>query len=306
MDQNQNQNKNKNNKSTMNIQCCFCGPVRNCAPFLPAVMRNIQKMGSQLFHDQYAIILFYDKSSDISLSILKTWKIKLKKEVGVLMHLYINPATTLSPYRTHRISAARNKCLDILKNNYSTTTCPYFIMMDFDEPNSKPCHPENLQKYFDTTKSLLNKWDALSFQTAPHYYDIWALSIAPFSFSYNHFRNNDAFYGIIQTYMDKKLAKTKGLVSCISAFNGFAIYKTAVFLSCRYSGDIRTSTQLSKNIQPRWIQQHKRATQSKQVEFRDYGHIKGAHEDCEHRPFHMQAIQQNGARIKISPEVIFI
>ena len=295
------QNQNQNNS----IQCCFCGPVRNCAAFLPAVMRNIQKLGSQLFRNQYAVVIFYDKSSDTSLSVLKTWKIKLEREFGVPMHLFINPATMLSPYRTHRIAAARNKCLDIIKKNYAVETCPYFIMMDFDDPNSKPCWPERLQKYFDPSKPLLDKWDALSFQTAPHYYDIWALSIAPFSFSYNHVLGNDVFYGIIQKYMDKKLAKTKGLVSCISAFNGFAIYKTAVFLSCRYSGDIRTSVQLSKSIQPKWIEEHKRATRSRQLEFRDYGHVKGAHEDCEHRPFHMQAIQKKRARIKISPEIVF-
>jgi len=220
------------------------------------------------------------------------------------MHLYINPATMLSPYRTHRIANARNKCLDILKNNYSD--CPYFIMMDFDDPNSKSCRVDKLKKYFDASKPLLNNWDALSFQTTPHYYDIWALSIAPFSFSYNHMLNNYVFHGIMQKYMDEKIKHTQGLISCISAFNGFAIYKTAVFISCRYSGHIHTSIQLSKSIQPKWIKEHQRATKSRRLKFRDYGHIKGAYEDCEHRPFHMQAIQQNGAKIKISPEVIFM
>ena len=31
----------------------------------------------------------------------------------------------------------------------------------------------------------------------------------------------------------------------------------------------------------------------------------GLIEDCEHRSFHMQAINQNGARIRISPEIVF-
>ncbi len=220
------------------------------------------------------------------------------------MHIIINYATTLSPYRTHRIATARNACLTLMKKEYGE--CPYFIMMDFDDPNSKPCqYPEKLMKYFDTTK-LLNQWDALSFQTTPHYYDIWALSIPPFSFSYNHLPNNDTYYYNIQNIMDKKLLNTKQLVPCISAFNGFAIYKTAVFNDCQYSGDIRDSVKQSRQTNGDWIEQHKHVAYASTLVFLDYGNVKGKYEDCEHRPFHMQAIQKHGAKIRISPEILFI
>ena len=39
--------------------------------------------------------------------------------------------------------------------------------------------------------------------------------------------------------------------------------------------------------------------------FPDLNHVKAYAEDCEHRAFHMQAINQNGARIRISPEIVF-
>lgn len=284
-----------------NIQCCFCGPVRQCASFLSAVLRNIEKIGSHVFQNQYAIVVFYDQSTDASLQQLQTYKKQIQESLNIQMHLIVNPAPTLlSPYRTHRIAAARNACLALIKTTYPK--CPYFIMMDFDDPNSKPCDPNKLLKYFDANK-LLNQWDALSFQTAPHYYDIWALSIPPFSFSYNHLPNNNKHHLIIRRFMDKKLANTKQLVPCISAFNGFAIYKTAAFQNCRYSGDIRESVKQSKK---HWIEQHKAVTNSPRLVFPDYGHIKGKHEDCEHRPFHMQAIKKHGAKIRISPEILFI
>jgi len=37
----------------------------------------------------------------------------------------------------------------------------------------------------------------------------------------------------------------------------------------------------------------------------NYGNVNGFHEDCEHRAFHKMAIQNSGARILISPEIIF-
>ena len=39
--------------------------------------------------------------------------------------------------------------------------------------------------------------------------------------------------------------------------------------------------------------------------FHDYGHVKGKYEDCEHRAFHVQAINNSDARIMISKDVLF-
>jgi hypothetical protein len=37
----------------------------------------------------------------------------------------------------------------------------------------------------------------------------------------------------------------------------------------------------------------------------DFGHIKATHEDCEHRAFHIEAINKNGAKIMISKDKLF-
>jgi sulfite reductase alpha subunit-like flavoprotein len=51
--------------------------------------------------------------------------------------------------------------------------------------------------------------------------------------------------------------------------------------------------------------QNDKAQKSRNLVYRDYGHIKGRFEDCEHRAFHQMARKNSGARIMISPEIIF-
>lgn len=36
------------------MNCCICGPVKNCGPYLDKVFENIEKIGSR-----YYIILYY-------------------------------------------------------------------------------------------------------------------------------------------------------------------------------------------------------------------------------------------------------
>ena len=59
------------------MKCCFCGTVRNCAPYLEKNLQNIEII-SQLFED-YEIIIVYDKSDDNSLEILKQYQEKNNK-----------------------------------------------------------------------------------------------------------------------------------------------------------------------------------------------------------------------------------
>jgi hypothetical protein len=169
-------------------------------------------------------------------------------------------------------------------------------MMDFDDPNCKNCRKDVLQKYLKR-----EDWDGLSFNTSPSYYDIWGLSIYPYCYSYNHFKNNQVFYRIIQNYITQKLNKLSSgeLLQCISSFNGFSIYRTNKFLNCRYDGNVNLNL-----IPQKYLLAHMKAANSKII-YKDYGHVKGRHEDCEHRAFHVEAINKNNAKIMISSEVIF-
>lgn len=271
-----------------NNKCCICGPVKNCGSYLEKVLQNIEKIGN-IFED-YRIILFYDSSSDNTLQLLKKYQLKNNR-----LEFYVNKKP-LSPFRTHNIAFARNYCLNLVKEKYSDYS--YFIMMDLDDVNCKTVRPEILTKYLNVFKE---DWDSLSFQTSPHYYDIWGLSIFPYCFSYNHFKNNDKFYTIIQNYVEKKLSTLKpgSLLPCISAFNGFAIYKTSVFKDCSYDGKIRFDL-----IPKKFLQAHALAAKSLLI-YKKYKTVNGFYEDCEHRAFHLQAIFKKGAKIRISPEILF-
>lgn len=268
------------------MKCCFCGPVRNCGPYLDKIFQNIEKLAT-LF-DDYQIVIYYDKSDDDTLKKLKAYQV-----INPRLVFYVNQRL-ISPYRTHRIAVARNFCLDYVKQN----DFPFFIMMDFDEVNCKEVRPEMLQKYLNR-----DDWDALSFNTSPKYYDIWALSIYPYCFSYNHFENSPIHnYHTIQDYITRKLNNLgEGeLLKCISSFNGFSIYRTNKFLNTRYDGNIRLDL-----IPIDYIKAHSRAAKSGLI-FPDYGHVKADKEDCEHRAFHVQAINNDNARIRITNDVLFV
>ena len=272
------------------MKCCICGPVRNCGPFLDKVFQNIEKIGS-LFED-YEILVYYDKSTDNTLI-----KLKQYQKINPRLKIYINSILT-SPYRTHRLATARNFCLNYIKTK-DLNEYPFFIMMDFDDVNCKEVRPEILKKYLDRD---MDDWDGLSFNTSPMYYDIWALSIFPYCFSYNHFKNtlihNHAF---IKNYIDKKLKNLKKgeLLSCISSFNGFSIYRTSKFLNTQYDGKVRLDL-----LPKKYLTAHMIAANSKII-FKDYGHIKGKYEDCEHRAFHMKAINNDNAKIMITKDILF-
>ena len=268
------------------MNCCICGPVKNCEPYLNKVLCNMEKLGS-LF-ETYKILIYYDESSDNSLQILKDYQ-----TTNPNMLLYVNKQP-ISQLRTHNIANARNFCLNYVKENIENF--PYFIMMDMDDVNCKELNLEPLQN------SLKREdWDGLSFNTTPAYYDIWGLSIWPYCFSYNHFENNEKFYTIMQNYVTQLLEKLpeNELLPCISSFNGLSIYRTNKFLNTYYDGRIRLDIIPGVNLLA-----HSKATGSKIV-FKKYVTSNCKYEDCEHRAFHIQARQNSGAKIMISPEVLF-
>jgi glycosyltransferase involved in cell wall biosynthesis len=263
---------------------CICGPVKNCGLYLSKILQNMEKIGS--IFESYKILIYYDKSTDNTLDILKKYQSKNPN-----MMFYVNKRTP-SPFRTHNLAIARNFCLDYVKEHREKY--PFFIMMDCDDVNCKEVNIDILKKYLHR-----DTWDGLSFNTAPKYYDIWALSIYPFCFSYNHFKNNEKYYHIIQDYVEKLLKKSKQnntLLQCISSFNGFSIYRTSKFLNTYYDGRIRVDL-----IPRNKLEAHKKVTNSNLIS-KQYVTVDGRYEDCEHRAFHIQAL---GARIMISPEVIF-
>ena len=99
------------------MNCCICGPVKNCAPYLSKVLDNMEKIGS-LF-DEYSILIYYDHSTDNTLSILQSYQLK-NPNLSICVNNH-----KLTPFRTHNIASARNACLNYVKENRET---PYVII----------------------------------------------------------------------------------------------------------------------------------------------------------------------------------
>lgn len=275
------------------MKCVFCGAVKNCAPFLQRVFKNIEQLGS-LF-DDYAIVLYVDKSIDNSHNLLVEYA---KNNPRLTFEYNINP---VSEYRTQRIAHARNECLKIVHSKFASY--PYFIMMDFDDVCSQPVKIDVLKKYLHE-----DTWDALSFNKNP-YYDIWALSIYPFVISFFHMqkinriermRQRDKKFEA-QRYITNILAQSKNLVPCVSAFNGFAIYRASKFENCHYDGRLRLDL-----LPLNYLKMALDATRN-MLKTSEYGNGSNGckYEDCEHRSFHIMAKIKNDARIMIAPEILF-
>ena len=267
-------------------RCCICGTVKNCAQYLDRIFKNMEKIAT-LF-DDYRIILYYDKSDDDTLKKIKDYQTKNKK-----VELFENMSAPL-PYRTHRIAKGRNRCMQRIRNRYNDFG--YFIVMDCDDVCSSPIKLDVLKRTL-----FLEDWDAVSFNRIP-YYDTWALSIKPFMYSYRHFENAALACDNVKNYVQNRLKQLSPgeLLPCASAFSGFAVYKTQKFLNCYYDGRLNmnlfSKQKLLENMQ---------AHGNMKLVIRDANAEQSIMDDCEHRSFHVQAINNNNARIRISPEVLF-
>lgn len=260
------------------MNCCICGAVKNVGPYLDKIFSNIENLGA-LF-ENYVIIFYYDHSTDNTLQKMKDYQQKVGQDKFIF---YVNKVE-VSKHRTIRIANARNGCLQMIRSQFSDY--PFFIMIDCDDKCSENVKPQVLQKYLRR-----NDWDSLSFNKKD-YYDIWALSIRPYMCSFLHFQKSPN--NAMNQYVTKLLKEVPpgGLLKCASAFNGFAIYRTNKFLNCTYDGKFNINL-----IPANYLKNNINACKS---------NLKlGLIEDCEHRSFHMQAINQNGARIRISPEIVF-
>ena len=258
-----------------NTKCCIFGTVMNCGKYLDSVFENMECIGN-LFED-YAIVVYYDRSMDNTITKLKEYSKR-----NLRFSFYTN-TELMSPHRTHNIAKGRNYCLDQLRKKYSDF--PYFIMMDCDDVCSTQMNIDVLRKWL----CRYAEWDSLSFSRKP-YYDIWALSIDDYMFSCFHFEPN--YTEQLGRYITLKLnsCSSDKLISCYSAFNGFAIYKTEIFMNCEYDGKLTIDYLPIKDIIKKFGP----------ISYKVY-----PHEDCEHRRFHYEAIQLHGARIRISSDQLF-
>ena len=271
----------------------ICGCVKNCEQYLEKVFANIDKI-IPLFSD-YKILIAHDKCDDNSLGLLKTKQTKYKLTlIDIPENNYIKDYTM----RTKRLSNARNQIIDyIYKENNSEFK--YFIMMDMDDVCAGNMNTTTLKKYIEND----TQWDCLSFNR-PNYFDIWALSIDHYMLSCWHFSGGFDNVNKIKQYVVEKLSilKSDELLECVSAFNGFAIYKKDKFAGCYYDWQVHSNYE---RILKEDIERNEKALGSKFTIDNAYHPKVNPVTDCEHRYFHMSSIEKNDARIRISPLILF-
>ena len=261
------------------MKCCICGTVKNCGKYLDNIFSIMEQIGT-LF-DDYKIILYYDPSTDNTLEKINNYS---KKNNNLVLLINTEP---LLKFRTHRIALGRNTCLKTMHTNYNDFD--HFIMMDCDDICNYNINLNLLKNYLSR-----NDWDALSFNHPSGYYDTWALSKRPFVVSCYNFK--DA--GLGQKYINNiiKITPKHKLIRCLSAFNGFSIYKTSKFKDCWYDGRFRVdyipNNLIIENI-----------LYSGNIIFKSDNEI---NQDCEHRFFHFSAVKKHNARIMISPLCLFV
>jgi hypothetical protein len=275
----------------------ICGCARNCENFLNQVFLNIQNI-SELYTD-FVILVAYDISQDNTYDLLSKYQIIY----GDKMRIITNP-NGVSGIRTENISNARNSILrEIRQIHNSNFTC--MIMMDFDDVCAVPMNMNVIKQSMDRTD-----WDTISFNRHTDYYDIWALSLYPYIYSCWHFHpNTRECVDVMKKYITDKLNKMNSdeLLECVSAFNGFAIYRLSSFTNCNYDWKLDNNIKLINKLYPNALQ-HNCVAFGKQMHLGEIyrnGYI-GYNADCEHRKFHMSAILLNNARIRISPLCLFL
>ena len=265
-------------------KCFIVGCARNCAQYIEPVFFNIRQIAS-LFSDVHVIIA-YDQSRDNTLQMLQIEKSKMAK-----MDILVNK-NPLSPIRTERICNARNSLLDSMKRLY-TPGWDFFIMIDLDDVCASPINVENIRRYLRR-----DDWDALSWNR-DGYYDIWALSYSPYVVSCWNWGDQQTCENVVEFMrfdIQNRLTQCKEdeLFACQSAFNGIGLYKFMKFINCSYGWKTKSFEKLNRSDLVASIQT-----------FNLYPQYRPCYDDCEHREFHFQAAEKNGAKIRISPLSLF-
>jgi len=207
------------------ITMACCMTVRDCAPFLPKVFENINRL--RTLFPSFVLIVAYDHCVDRSEQLL------IQYQWMSSFPVYLLPDNTPSSLRTVRIANARNRCLDKLETLKLDTGIHF--MIDADDVNVEPWNLTLLRYYLSKDSP---DWDALTFNR-PDYYDIWALMYPPFQHHcWGFARHSKEVVDLMKKDIQRQFTHCD-FFRCQSAFNGFAIYKTRVFQGKRYCGEYK-------------------------------------------------------------------
>lgn len=270
------------------------GCVRNCSAYIESVFENISNIAKMF--DETKVIIALGYSSDDTEYKLNVLRAKYSSQFSIAF--VRNTSEKNIAVRPGRIGAGRNAILEHIRKDHKPEW-KYMIMLDMDDVSSTPIDME----VFRHALRCESEWDAISFN-APKYYDIWALSYKPYTISC---WNWGAYSKYVVHFMAEDIqARLKSmdedkLFECESAFNGLAIYKLDKFLDCTYDYHTLPIEKLDRDDLELSTGFFNHILNTKNVRFIP----PFMNQDCEHRAFHAEARIKNGARIRISPKILF-
>jgi hypothetical protein len=214
----------------------FVGCARSCAPFLDSVLANVEALGST--YDAYKIVIVENDSVDDTRS-------RLRKFAGSHANVQLIEVDGLEgahPKRTDRIAVARNLYMNAVRQpDYAD--CDDLVVLDFDDVNSRRI---DLAGFTAARRWLWHEANrrAVFANSAPFYYDIWALRHPTWS-------PDDCWARVraAQATMSTEeavrrhvalrqilIAPTTAPILVDSAFGGLAIYRREAALQGSYTG----------------------------------------------------------------------
>src|ERR1041385_283670 len=118
------------------------GCVRDCAPYLPRVLKNIEALGA-LFAET-AFVFVENDTVDATKLVLNQWG-KRQKNFNIVC---LDGLAGVEA-RTLRLEIARNSYLEFVRSDEKLRTFNYMIVVDFDEALSNPIEPADVEKSLD-------------------------------------------------------------------------------------------------------------------------------------------------------------
>ena len=213
---------------TAGKRAIFAACARNCAPHLPAVLRNIERL-STLFSD-CGFVFVENDSSDGTRQILEQWgagrpRFQLFKLDGLVARI---------PQRTVRLEIARNACTAFIRIMPDLAGYDYLIVMDCDEITERAIDLTRVARALDFLE-LQEVHAGVFANNIGLYYDMWALRQNPLcpsdvweevvDYALSHDVTDEVAFQ--ETFGKRTFAfdPSRDPVEVDSAFNGFGIYK---------------------------------------------------------------------------------
>lgn len=280
---------NKENNNTVidkSIVCCLC--IRNCERYLPKFFDNLTKLSK--YFKNFEVIFVYDNCNDNSENLLNEYKNKSNYNIRLIHNI-----NNKHPFRTVRIANARNVCLDVIYNEIKDVD--FHIMIDADDVNYCDWDIDLILYYLEK-----DNWDALSFNRKA-YYDIWALLLPEYMY---HCWGFGRYSRTVTPYLQSKIVKhldnlkdRDDLFECLSAFNGFGLYRTPKFVNIKYNGYCNDFNHLlNKEDVIKSILRLRSELNINNL------FISESNECCEHLYYHLTAIRDNNVRVRVSKYMV--